>query len=377
MVTEEKNLNQEPELVEQPERLREIKRQRKKSKRSVAILIGCLTGFSILLFGSIALYVWVDRGLQKDMEEVSTIKVEEIHVSEETYTKEEVDKLLEQARQEGMEEVLATLADNINTSASLTAALRPLYKDALVVASEGAYHFVPINKDLKMNDYKEENLRILENGMVEYVENDKVISHKGIDVSKHQGEIDWAKVAADGVEFAFIRVGNRGYGSGAIVEDPQFEANVVGAITNGIEVGVYFFSQAITVEEAQEEARFVLEKIAPYKIICPVVLDVEKVADSEARMNKISKEERTANTVAFLEAIEDAGYEAMLYHNMEMATMKLDMTQLESYEKWFAYYNKELYYPYDYTIWQYSDKGRVNGISGDVDMNISFRLWNE
>lgn len=383
MVTEEKNLNQEPELLGQPEqleqseRLREIKRQRKKSKRSMGVLIGCLAGFSILLFGSIALYVRVDRGLQKDMEEVSTIKVEEIHVSEETYTKEEVDKLLEQARQEGMEEVLATLADNINTSASLTAALRPLYKDALVVASEGAYHFVPINKDLKMNDYKEENLRILENGMVEYVENDKVISHKGIDVSKHQGEIDWAKVAADGVEFAFIRVGNRGYGSGAIVEDPQFEANVVGAITNGIEVGVYFFSQAITVEEAQEEARFVLEKIAPYKIICPVVLDVEKVADSEARMNKISKEERTANTVAFLEAIEDAGYEAMLYHNMEMATMKLDMTQLESYEKWFAYYNKELYYPYDYTIWQYSDKGRVNGISGDVDMNISFRLWNE
>lgn len=377
MVTEEKNLNQEPELLEQPERLREIKRQRKKSKRSVAILIGCLTGFSILLFGSIALYVWVDRGLQKDMEEVSTIKVEEIHVSEETYTKEEVDRLLEEARREGVEEVLTSLADSINNNASLTAALRPLYKDALVVASEGAYHFVPINKDLKMNDYKEENLRILENGMVEYVENDKVISHKGIDVSKHQGEIDWAKVAADGVEFAFIRVGNRGYGSGAIVEDPQFEANVVGAITNGIEVGVYFFSQAITVEEAKEEARFVLEKIAPYKIICPVVLDVEKVADSEARMNKISKEERTANTVAFLEAIEDAGYEAMLYHNMEMATMKLDMTQLESYEKWFAYYNKELYYPYDYTIWQYSDKGRVNGISGDVDMNISFRLWSE
>lgn len=377
MVTEEKNLNKESELLEQPERLRERKRQRKKNRYSTAVLAGCLIGFVLLLVASIGLYIWVDRSLLKDMEGAASVTVQQIPVTEETFTKEEVDKLLEQARQEGVDEVLTTLADSINNSATLTAALRPLYKDALVVASEGAYHFVPINKDLKMNSYKEENLRILENGLVEYVENDKVISHKGIDVSKHQGEIDWAQVAADGVEFAFIRVGNRGYGSGAIVEDPQFEANVVGAITNGIEVGVYFFSQAITIEEAEEEARFVLEKIAPYKIICPVVLDVEKVADSEARMNKITKEERTANTVAFLEAIEAAGYEAMLYHNMEMATMKLDMAQLENYEKWFAYYNKELYYPYDYTIWQYSDKGKVNGISGDVDMNISFRLWNE
>jgi len=273
--------------------------------------------------------------------------------------------------------VLEELAESINQTSSITTALRPLYKDALVVASEGAYHFVPINKDLKMNSYVAENLQILGNGQVEYVEDGKVISHKGIDVSKHQGEIDWAKVAADGVEFAFIRVGNRGYGSGAIVDDPQFEANIVGAISNGIRVGVYFFSQAITEEEALEEAGYVLERVAPYKITCPIVLDVEKVSDSEARMNKISKEQRTANTLTFLKAVEAAGYKTMLYHNMEMATLKMDMTQLEDYEKWFAYYNKELYYPYAYSVWQYSDKGKVDGISGDVDMNISFTLWED
>jgi GH25 family lysozyme M1 (1,4-beta-N-acetylmuramidase) len=97
---------------------------------------------------------------------------------------------------------------------------------------------------------------------------------------------------------------------------------------------------------------------------------VEKVSDSEARMNKISKEQRTANTLTFLKAVEAAGYKTMLYHNMEMATLKMDMTQLEDYEKWFAYYNKELYYPYAYSVWQYTDKGKVDGISGDVDMNI-------
>ena len=108
-----------------------------------------------------------------------------------------------------------------------------------------------------------------------------------------------------------------------------------------------------------------------------MVLDVEKVSDSEARMNKISVEERTANTIAFLEKVEAAGYDTMLYHNMEMGTLMLDLEQLEDYEKWFAYYNKEIYYPYEFAVWQYSDKGSVQGIKGNVDMNISFRLWND
>lgn len=356
---------------EQPERLREIKRKRQKKNTTTMIVVGCALLFLTLIAASIVLYIWVDKSIQEDRDE----EVEAVAMQEDAISEEELEKLIEEARKEGADAVLQELAESINQSSSITTALRPLYKDSLVVASEGAYHFVPINKDMKMNSYKAENLQILENGLVEYVENGEVISHKGIDVSKHQGEIDWAKVAADGVEFAFIRVGNRGYGSGAIVDDPQFEANVVGAITNGIRVGVYFFSQAITEEEAIEEARYVLEKVAPYKISCPIVLDVEKVSDSEARMNKISKEQRTANTLAFLKEVESAGYKAMLYHNMEMATLKMDMTQLEDYDKWFAYYNKELYYPYAYSVWQYTDKGKVDGISGDVDMNISFILW--
>ena len=358
---------------EQPERLREIKKQQKKKNTTIMIGVGCALLFLTLIAASIVLYIWVDKSIQEESEK----EAEAVAVQGEAISEEELEKLLEQARKEGADAVLEELAESINQTSSITTALRPLYKDALVVASEGAYHFVPINKDLKMNSYVAENLQILGNGQVEYVEDGKVISHKGIDVSKHQGEIDWAKVAADGVEFAFIRVGNRGYGSGAIVDDPQFEANIVGAISNGIRVGVYFFSQAITEEEALEEARYVLERVAPYKITCPIVLDVEKVSDSEARMNKISKEQRTANTLTFLKAVEAAGYKTMLYHNMEMAALKMDMTQLEDYEKWFAYYNKELYYPYAYSVWQYSDKGKVDGISGEVDMNISFTLWED
>ncbi len=365
-------------------RLRDQKLKRKRKLISILSFIGCMLLFIVVMAASVGLYIWVDKKMQENLSDVVNMENDILQNGETaegqepavvTYTQEELDQKIAAAKAEAQEQVLDKLAESMNNSSTVVGALRPLYKDDLIVASSGQYHFIPINRNLKLHSLKEENLNILDNGFVEYVENGTVVSHKGIDVSKHQGEIDWAQVAADGIEFAFIRVGNRGYGTGAIVEDPQFAANIVGASTNGIKVGVYFFSQAITVEEAQEEAKFVLDKIAPYKITCPVVLDVEKVSDSEARMNKISKEQRTANTIAFLEAIEAAGYKSMLYHNMEMGTLMLDMTQLEDYEKWFAYYNKDIYYPYEFGVWQYSDKGKVNGINTNVDLNISFHLW--
>ena len=228
-----------------------------------------------------------------------------------------------------------------------------------------------------MNDHAEENLTILESGEYQYVENGQVTSHKGIDVSKFQGDIDWEAVAADGVEFAFIRVGNRGYGeAGKLVEDDRFEENIEGALQAGIKVGVYFYTQAVNEEELLEEANLVLEKIAPYKIECPVVYDVEKVSGASGRMNSLSVEERTNLTLLFCETIEEAGYTPMIYYNMEMATLMLNLEALEGYDKWFAYYNADFYYPYDYKIWQYTHNGKVNGIEGEVDLNICFEpVW--
>jgi len=359
--------------------LREMRRQKKRKNSVTMAVVGCLVLLLTLLTISIFLYLWLDKAIQEDeAKEASNMNVEAIN-SEDLYSKEELADYIEevkaQARMEGAQEVLLELEEGINSSTGLVGVLRDLYDDKLVVASSGKYHFIPINPNLKQHSYVTEDLAFLSDGSLQYIRDGQVISYKGIDVSKHQGEIDWAKVAADGIEFAFIRVGNRGYGTGAIVEDAQFEANIKGAISNGIQVGVYFFSQAINEEEAREEAAFVLEKIAPYKVQCPVVIDVEKVSDSEARMNQISLEQRTANTLVFLETVEAAGYEVMLYHNMEMGTLMLDMEKFEDYSKWFAYYNKEIYYPYAFDVWQYSDKGKVDGIAGDVDLNISFKLW--
>ncbi len=373
--------------VEQDELLAKERAKRLKRKRTLSSILAfvvCMLVFIIVMVLCVVGYIWVDEKLQDNLS--TAIQVDQqaqIEAAGEvavTYTESQIEELIKAAKAEGelegTEKLLASLEASLSEGKSFAEALRPLYQDKLVVASGGKYNFVPIDTSLKMHGFVAENLTVTANGFYEYMENGQLISHKGIDVSKHQGEIDWQQVAADGVEFAFIRVGNRGYGTGAIVPDEQFENNIKGATTNGIKAGVYFFSQATTEEEAIEEANFVLENIAPYKIQCPVVVDVEKVSDSQARMNLISREQRTANVKAFCDTIAAAGYTPMIYHNMEMATMFLEFAQLEEYQKWFAYYNnQDFYYPYAYDVLQYSDKGRVNGINGDVDLNISFTLW--
>ncbi len=294
------------------------------------------------------------------------------------YSQAELDEQVLNARQAASSEVLENIRNGLDAGDSVLETLRPLYPEDLIVYSGGKYNFVPINRNLKMHSFDAANLNMLESGEYQYLQDGAVISHKGIDVSKHQGEIDWNLVAQDGVEFAFIRVGYRGYGSGKMMEDDYFEDNITGALQAGIKVGVYFYSQAVSEEEVQEEAAFVLEKIAPYKIECPVVFDVERVTESDGRMNGISIEDRTAFTLSFCQTIENAGYKPMIYHNTEMGVMFLGLEALEQYDKWFAAYSDVFYYPYDYKVWQYSQTGRVQGIQGDVDLNISFvPLWGE
>ncbi len=274
------------------------------------------------------------------------------------------------------EELLALISDCLSTGQTILGTLRPLYPDKLVVASGGRYHFVPINRNLLMHERLQENLQILETGEFQYVEDGQVISNKGIDVSLYQGNIDWSKVAQDGVEYVFVRVGYRGYGKeGRLVLDEKFVKNIEGAKAVGLKVGVYFFGQAITVEEAREEANLVLQQIAPYKIDYPVVYDVEKVSAEGGRANALDATTRTDIVIAFLETIRAAGYTPMVYANTEMYSVLLEFERLEQYEKWFAYYGEEMYFPYNYAIWQYTEKGTVNGISGAVDMNISFKEW--
>lgn len=361
------------------------RRRRNRSIATILVIFGCLIVLVLVTYLGGMMFRWYDTQLQSGTEQAAMAVTEDIQEREVSYTQEEMDaqvaKAVEAAKveaEEASKRILEGIQNGLEAGQTYVETLRPFYPDDMLVVSNGTFHFIPIQDNLKQNNYTEEKLNILETGEYQYVENGQVISHKGIDVSKHQGEIDWQQVAEDGVEFAFIRVAVRGYGTGKLVEDEYFEKNMKGAINAGIKVGVYVFSQAVNEEEVLEEANLVLNKIAPYKIDCPVVFDVEKISGANGRMNELSLEERTNLTLLFCQTIENAGYKPMIYHNMEMGALMLDLETLESYDKWFAYYNSDLYYPYDYKIWQYSHSGKVNGIKGEVDMNISFEpIWEE
>lgn len=188
---------------------------------------------------------------------------------------------------------------------------------------------------------------------------------KGIDVSRHQGAIDWAKVKAAGIQFAIIRAG---YGKYAYQEDPCFEDNIEGAYNAGIPVGVYWYSYADTAAEARQEAEVCLTVIKPYKdmITLPVFFDQEYEPAILAAGNSI----RTECCVAFIKAIEAAGYKAGLYGSQDWLDNKIDDSQIpETATVWVAQYSNKCTYTGRYTIWQYTSSGKVDGISGRVDMN--------
>ena len=192
----------------------------------------------------------------------------------------------------------------------------------------------------------------------------------GVDVSYYQGDIDWEKVAGQGIEFAFIRAGYRGYEQGTLNVDDKFKENLSGALKAGIDTGVYFFSQAISEEEAVEEAEFVLDMIEGFNITMPIVYDPETIQDAKARTDEVTKEQFTANAAAFCERIKEAGYEPMIYANMLWEAYQLDMKQLASYDFWYADYEDMPQSPYDYDIWQYTSEGKIDGIDAAVDLNI-------
>ena len=293
------------------------------------------------------------------------------------YTEEEYLLAISEARTEADLEARADVKNEIKqlymNSSSIVDGLRTLYPDDVVYYHDGGYQFVPINPNLPAFPYSKEGINVMASKEIQYVENNEVVSVKGIDISKYQENVDWEKVAASGVEFAMIRVGIRGYGTGEIVLDGTFETNMEGATKEGIDVGVYFFSQAVNEAEAIEEANFVLEQIAPYPVTYPIVLDVEEVDDSAARTAKLTQEERTKCAVAFLETIRNAGYTPMIYGNLKSFFHMLDFEQVKDYERWFAFYDTDIYFPYDVSIWQYTDKGQVDGIKGNVDLNIMFQ----
>ena len=242
-----------------------------------------------------------------------------------------------------------------------------LYRDMTLEALKG----------VAVNNLAEESFSLSPSGRVTYTQ-DGVEAKTGIDVSFYQQDIDWQAVAADGVDFAILRLGYRGYTQGGLNVDTCFEANLQGARQAGLEVGVYFFSQALTEEEAREEARFVLDTLAGRELDYPVFFDWEFIThDSQARSHGMDGETLTRCAAAFCQEIEAGGYVPALYFNRDMGYLFFDLSQLDQYPFWLADYDSVPDFYYRFRLWQYSHTGTVAGIQGNVDLNLDFSAFQD
>ena len=205
-----------------------------------------------------------------------------------------------------------------------------------------------------------------------HYEDDTRISRTVVDVSTYQKNIDWAAVSDDGIEMAMIRLGYRGYKTGALCLDSHYERNVQEARSAGLDVGVYFFSQAITVEEAEEEARYVMRHVRGKRVNGPIAFDMEPISGGD-RISSLTAAQKTEIADAFCQLLEKNGYSPIIYGNPDWLQTHLDMTLLTDYPVWLAHYTSLTNWPYAYDMWQYTDSGKVSGIGSGVDLSIQIR----
>jgi GH25 family lysozyme M1 (1,4-beta-N-acetylmuramidase) len=253
-----------------------------------------------------------------------------------------------------------------------TEILSRLFPDKIVYKEGNATFYEDIDPDIPKNPYDWDGGLVWSEGRPRYTAPDGSAALLGIDVSHHQKEIDWRKVAADGIDFAMIRVGYRGAKQGSLQPDTYFRANIASAADVGIRTGAYFFSQATSVAEAEEEADYVIAALSGAAVTMPVVYDIEDIDGTSQRITSLTREQVTSCVRAFCDRVAAAGYTPMIYGNVRWLVARMDLKELDGYGKWLAQYYETPAYPYGFAMWQYTATGHVQGIEGDVDMNLYF-----
>ena len=332
----------------------------------LAVVLVCILSIAVFLFHR------EEKGVEKTLstsdpvDEVVVIKTEDVQEdSGETETHEDADAL--------------STGDISEDSGNIDYESLTTDKTVTIYDIEDGYMEVPYYPELPQCEYDWSQLRL--DGQILQYDDPAYETTLGVDVSKFQGDVDWNKVKAQGFDFAVIRLGYRGYGNGKLVTDGYYEKNIKGAQNAGLDVGVYFLSQAINEEEAVEEAEYTiaeLERCAVGPITYPIVVDSEKIKFDTSRTESMNGTERTDTILAFCRRIEDAGYKCALYANSQWLTRDLDIRRLTDTDIWYADYqivdnNEAPLYPYPFSMWQYTNKGKVDGINGDTDINIYFR----
>ncbi len=249
-------------------------------------------------------------------------------------------------------------------------------KHTLVVNNKGEEEWVVINQYLPKHSYDFTKL-VCQSDLMKYYKDGKKVSYVGADISKHQDYVDFVKLKKAGVDFVMLRVGSRGYRSGQLQIDEYFLDNIKRASDAGLKIGLYFSSQAITREEAAEEAKLLLDHIKDYTVQYPIAIDMGFVKNDTSRVDGLTKEQRTENTKAFLEEITRAGYIPMIYGDKNWLIKQIDMTEVASYDVWLSQPGDLPDYPYKFTMWQYSTTAGIDGIAGYANLNISFIDYSE
>lgn len=260
-------------------------------------------------------------------------------------------------------------------------------KHTLIKYDNGKEEWVEINPYLELNSYDYNNL-VYQKPLMKYYEDNHKVSYVGVDISKTDDYVDYDKLKAAGVDYVMLRLGQRGYHSGELTYDENFEDNYKRATEAGLPVGIYFYSQAVTKEEAIDEADFLLttislnavsengvydDNLAKSTIKYPIVFYMEDVKGDDARTDDLTQMARTNIAIAFMDAIEDAGYSSMLYGNKEWLIKKYSLGTLDGYDLWLSEEEDMPSFPYKFQMWNYTKHGKINGIQGDASLSISFR----
>ncbi len=249
-------------------------------------------------------------------------------------------------------------------------------KHTLITYADGSEEWVLISPNLPKHIYDFTKL-VCQSNLMKYYENGKKISYVGVDISQEQDYVEFSKVKKAGIDFVMLRAGVRGYSSGLLGLDEYFLDNLKRATSAGLDVGVYFSSQAITVEEAREEAEMVIQNLKEYDVNYPIAFCMEKIDYDIARTDALTRSEKTEIALTFLQEVETAGYKSILYGNKEWLLKEIDMSKLTSFDVWLSQTQDIPDYPYNFAMWQYDYEGSVDGIVGDVNLNISFIKYTE
>ena len=245
-----------------------------------------------------------------------------------------------------------------------------------VVGDDGKKRYYEILKDVKKNDYDFDNCLTNMDGQVSYKDS-KREAVVGVDLSKYNGNVDFSKLKAAGVKFAMLRLGSRGYGSGVITLDDKFVEYAQNAALNGIAIGAYFYSAAINETEAIEEANYIVGAVSGFNVKYPIAIDVEKVSGDTSRTENLTTAQRTAVVKKFCDTVKGFGYNPIIYASRDMLIADLDLNELADYDVWLSDENIPTDYPYRFSLWQYTKKGSVQGVDGNVDLDLSFVRFEE